>query len=179
MSKLNTIYNPLTHLVEMLPSVDLEKGTWRRRSNLELYRSYKESDNVNFIKIQQIKWAGHVIRRNEDRTTKKVFNAQPIGTRRKGRPNLRWIDGLEKDLPVLRTRTWRTLEGRRLAWKRLLEKAKAHPGLSTATAGSDVVQSGRPIFDDFSQHLWPYVGNNTANVVFQMVKRLWLIRIDQ
>ncbi|GFY08113.1 adhesion G protein-coupled receptor B2 [Trichonephila clavipes] len=49
----------------------------------------------------------------------------------------------------------------------------------TATAGSDVVQSGRPIFDDFFQHLWPYIGNNTANVIFQMVKRLWLIRIDQ
>ncbi|GFU99263.1 uncharacterized protein TNCV_2739241 [Trichonephila clavipes] len=42
----------------------------------------------------------------------------------------------------------------------------------TATAGSDVVQSGRPIFDDFFQHLWPYIGNNTANLVFQMVKRL-------
>ncbi|GFT89943.1 hypothetical protein TNCV_1666561 [Trichonephila clavipes] len=51
--------------------------------------------------------------------------------------------------------------------------------LRTATAGSDVVQSGRPIFDDFFQHLWPYIGNNMANVVFQMVKRLWLIRIDQ
>ncbi|GFW66784.1 hypothetical protein TNCV_3783541 [Trichonephila clavipes] len=51
--------------------------------------------------------------------------------------------------------------------------------LRTATAGSDVVQSGRPIFDDFFQHLWPYIGNNTANVVFEMVKRLWLIRIDQ
>ncbi|GFY20758.1 hypothetical protein TNCV_1119921 [Trichonephila clavipes] len=51
--------------------------------------------------------------------------------------------------------------------------------IETATAGSDVVQSGRPIFDDFFQHLWPYIGNNTANVVFQMVKRLWLIRIDQ
>ncbi|GFU73866.1 hypothetical protein TNCV_554941 [Trichonephila clavipes] len=49
----------------------------------------------------------------------------------------------------------------------------------TATAGSDGVQSGRPIFDDFFQYLWPYIGNNTANVVFQMVKRLWLIRIDQ
>ncbi|GFU74200.1 hypothetical protein TNCV_2165891 [Trichonephila clavipes] len=55
---------------------------------------------------------------------------------------------------------------------------KAHQ-TRTATAGSDVVQSGRPIFDDFFQHLWPYIGNNTANVVFQMVKRLWLIRIDQ
>ncbi|GFU41989.1 hypothetical protein TNCV_4676871 [Trichonephila clavipes] len=51
--------------------------------------------------------------------------------------------------------------------------------VETATAGSDIVQSGRPIFDDFFQHLWPYIGNNTANVVFQMVKRLWLIRIDQ
>ncbi|GFV72290.1 uncharacterized protein LOC103512048 [Trichonephila clavipes] len=51
--------------------------------------------------------------------------------------------------------------------------------LLTATAGSDVVQSGRPIFDDFFQHLWPYIVNNTANVVFQMGKRLWLIRIDQ
>ncbi|GFV54473.1 hypothetical protein TNCV_2865571 [Trichonephila clavipes] len=49
---------------------------------------------------------------------------------------------------------------------------------TTATAGSDVVQSGRPIFDDFFQHLWPSIGNNTANVVFQTVKRLWLIRID-
>ncbi|GFW06964.1 hypothetical protein TNCV_3691601 [Trichonephila clavipes] len=49
----------------------------------------------------------------------------------------------------------------------------------TATAGSDVVQSGRPIFNDFFQHLWPNIGNNTANVVFQMVKSLWLIRIDQ
>ncbi|GFW63350.1 hypothetical protein TNCV_400161 [Trichonephila clavipes] len=49
----------------------------------------------------------------------------------------------------------------------------------TTTAGSDVVQSGRPIFDDFFQHLWPYIGNNTANVIFKMVKHLWLIRKDQ
>ncbi|GFU98680.1 hypothetical protein TNCV_1765041 [Trichonephila clavipes] len=50
---------------------------------------------------------------------------------------------------------------------------------SSRRTTSDVIQSGRPIFDDFFQHLWPYIGNNTANVVFQMVKRLWLIRIDQ
>ncbi|GFV33248.1 RNase H domain-containing protein [Trichonephila clavipes] len=59
---------------------------------------------------------------------------------------------------------------------RLASNMKKH---RTVTAGSDVVQSGRPIFDDFFQHLWPYISNNTANVVFQMVKRLWLIRIDQ
>ncbi|GFV04029.1 hypothetical protein TNCV_916531 [Trichonephila clavipes] len=49
----------------------------------------------------------------------------------------------------------------------------------TVTPGSDVVQYGRPIFYDFFQHLWSYIGNNTVIVVFQMVKRLWLIRIDQ
>ncbi|GFU82040.1 uncharacterized protein TNCV_517201 [Trichonephila clavipes] len=67
-----------------------EKGTKGRRSNLELYQSYKESDIVNFIKLQRIKRAGHVIRMNEDRTTKKVFNAQPIRTQRKDRSNFRW-----------------------------------------------------------------------------------------
>ncbi|GFS65847.1 uncharacterized protein TNCV_390751 [Trichonephila clavipes] len=68
---------------------------------------------------------------HKDHTTKKVFNVQPIGPQRKGRPNLRWIDDLERDLPFLRTKNWRTLAGRRLSFKRLLEKAKAHPGLSS------------------------------------------------
>ncbi|GFX82139.1 hypothetical protein TNCV_2707691 [Trichonephila clavipes] len=66
------------------------------------------------------------------------------------------------------------LEGNEIA--DTLAKASAR---KTATAGWDVVQSGRPIFDDFFQHLWPYIGHNTVNVVFQMVKRLWLIRKDQ
>ncbi|GFW42204.1 hypothetical protein TNCV_1206601 [Trichonephila clavipes] len=53
-----------------------ENRTWRRRSNLGLCQSYDESDIVDFIKTQRIKGAGHVIRRSEDRTTKKssMFN---------------------------------------------------------------------------------------------------------
>ncbi|GFV72776.1 uncharacterized protein TNCV_1232901 [Trichonephila clavipes] len=81
-----------------------ENETWRRRSNLDIYQSYKESGVANFIKIQRIKWAGHVIRMNEDRTTKKDFNSQANSTRIKGKPNLRWIDGLEKNFLVFRTK---------------------------------------------------------------------------
>ncbi|GFU98007.1 uncharacterized protein TNCV_232841 [Trichonephila clavipes] len=55
---------------------------------------------------------------NDNHTAKKVFIAQPTGIRRKSRQNLIWIDGLEKDLPVLRTKNWRTVSRRRLAWKR-------------------------------------------------------------
>ncbi|GFT05935.1 uncharacterized protein TNCV_3926791 [Trichonephila clavipes] len=68
---------------------------------------------------------------DEDRTTNKVFNAQLISVRRKGRPNFRWVYGLEKDLLVLRTKKWRILAGRRLTWERLLEKLKTHLGLSS------------------------------------------------
>ncbi|GFX73446.1 dscam17 [Trichonephila clavipes] len=49
----------------------------------------------------------------------------------------------------------------------------------TDTAGSDVVKSGRPIFDDFSNICGRISAITLANVVFQMVKRLWLIRIDK
>ncbi|GFV69949.1 histone-lysine N-methyltransferase SETMAR [Trichonephila clavipes] len=73
---------------------------------------------------------------------------------------------------------------RKRSWSEKDEPAQSIPKANihqkrTATARSDLVQTGRPIFDDFFQHLWPYIGNNTANVVFQMVKHLWLIRIDQ
>ncbi|GFU60191.1 uncharacterized protein TNCV_4248951 [Trichonephila clavipes] len=70
---------------------------------------------------------------DKDRTTKKVFVCQPIGTRSQpiGRPNFRWIDGLEKELLVLRTKNWRTPAGKWLDWNRLLVKVKAHSGLSS------------------------------------------------
>ncbi|GFT97939.1 hypothetical protein TNCV_2168301 [Trichonephila clavipes] len=91
------------------------------------------------------------------------------------------VDSLAKSASALTLNTCQTFTEissiKSIEFNALWRIAPAHPW--TATAGSDVVQSGRPIFDDFFQHLWPYIGNNTANVVFQMVKRLWLIRIDQ
>ncbi|GFW61463.1 hypothetical protein TNCV_347111 [Trichonephila clavipes] len=98
------------------------------------------------------------------------------------------LGGLGIELPLSILLAWGTFSHFQtpagLSWEQDEATIKAEPGdvlrrAWTATAGSDIVQSGRPIFDDFFQHLWPYIGNNTANVVFQMVKRLWLIRIDQ
>ncbi|GFV05685.1 uncharacterized protein TNCV_2450131 [Trichonephila clavipes] len=61
-----------------------ENRTWRRRSNLELYQSYKEYDIVNFIKIQRIKRAGYVARMDEDRTTKKSLQCPTNWHTKKG-----------------------------------------------------------------------------------------------
>ncbi|GFT46142.1 uncharacterized protein TNCV_62681 [Trichonephila clavipes] len=98
---------------------DFEIYFWRnsgklnvvKKKNFMLYQSYKESNIVNLIKIQRIKWVCHVVRMEEDYTTKKVFNAQPIGTRKSGRPNHRWIDELDKDHLALLTKNWRILVG--------------------------------------------------------------------
>ncbi|XP_071035396.1 uncharacterized protein [Parasteatoda tepidariorum] len=104
-------------------------GTWFRRSNTEPYKAYKGPDVIKFIKIQRIKWAGHIIRMEIAGQPKKVFSARPIGTRKRGRPNLRFLDCLEKDLQVLKIINWRTLAKGRMSWYRLVEKAKAHLGL--------------------------------------------------
>ncbi|GFV38894.1 hypothetical protein TNCV_192621 [Trichonephila clavipes] len=91
----------------------------------------------------------------EDRSTKKVFNAQPIRTQRKGRPNLRWINDLEKDILVLRTRNWRTLAERWLAClKKLLGKAEVHPGLLSRSGRKEHI---------FSQLMSPINSNSFSN----------------
>ncbi|GFW72568.1 putative endonuclease-reverse transcriptase [Trichonephila clavipes] len=61
-------------------------GSWRRRSNLELNKIYKQSDIVKFVKLQRFKWDGHLARMNEDRCCKKIFLAKPMGNRPRGRP---------------------------------------------------------------------------------------------
>jgi hypothetical protein len=43
---------------------------------------------VKYIKI--IKWAGHVVQRDNNRITKRVFNTRPEGKRDIERPKLSW-----------------------------------------------------------------------------------------
>ncbi|GFX09943.1 putative endonuclease-reverse transcriptase [Trichonephila clavipes] len=61
-------------------------GSWRRRSNLELHKIYKQPDIVKFIKLQRLKWAGHLARMNEDRCCKKIFVVKSMRNRPWGRP---------------------------------------------------------------------------------------------
>ncbi|GFW36474.1 hypothetical protein TNCV_1344351 [Trichonephila clavipes] len=76
--------------------MDLEEEdlTFRTLQNL------KQPDIVKFVKLQTLKWAGHLARMNEDRYCKKIFLAKPKGNRPRDRPPLRWIDCVEKDLNI-------------------------------------------------------------------------------
>ena len=42
-----------------------------------------------------LKWFGHVERMGGERLTKRVYTSEVRGTRGRGRPRLRWIDGVK------------------------------------------------------------------------------------
>jgi hypothetical protein len=106
-----------------------ENGIWRKRYNHELYNLYNDVEISKKAKISTMKSAGHVFRMNDEEPTKKLMLGKPDGTRRRGRPMLRWIDGLEKDLHNISIRNWKNIALDRSRWRHCLEQTKTHPGL--------------------------------------------------
>jgi hypothetical protein len=78
-----------------------ENGIWRKRYKYELYETFNEPNVVTYIKIKRLEWAGHLVRLNNDRTLKRMFNTKPDGVRGVGRPKLRWEDGVDQDMRIL------------------------------------------------------------------------------
>jgi hypothetical protein len=60
---------------------------------------------------------------------KKFTLDKPEGRRRVGRPNLRWMDGVMRDVERLGVRNWRNKAKDSDGWRRLLESAKTLHGL--------------------------------------------------
>jgi hypothetical protein len=67
-------------------------------SNLEIQNMYKSPDIVAEIKVRRVEWLGHVVRMEDTRLPKMVFNAKPEGRRGVRRPRLRWLDDVEADI---------------------------------------------------------------------------------
>ena len=61
-------------------------GVYRRRWNNELYELYDDTDIVKRIKLQRLRWLGHVHCMNVNTPAKIVFETTPPwGQRKKGR----------------------------------------------------------------------------------------------
>jgi hypothetical protein len=84
-----------------------ESGQLRIRTNSELMTKYKSQDIVTAVKIRRLEWFGHVIRINEARIVKKIFEEKLKERRGRGRPRLRWINDVEEDLRMLGVKRWR------------------------------------------------------------------------
>jgi hypothetical protein len=65
------------------------------------------------------------------RTLKKIFNTKPDGSRSAGRLKLRWEDGVDQDMRILRVKNWKKVALNRDEWAKLLKTARTHQGLSS------------------------------------------------
>ena len=68
--------------------VKQENETWRKRYNYELNEAFNEPNIANYIKVNRLAWAGHLMCMNNDRILKKFFNTKLGRVRRVGRPKL-------------------------------------------------------------------------------------------
>ena len=82
---------------------------------------------MKFCKLSRLRWAGHVIRRDDD-LSRRVLS-EPGGKRLRGRPRLRWEDGVKEDAAKLGCRNWTVVALNREGWRKLLKEAEGHPGL--------------------------------------------------
>jgi hypothetical protein len=101
-----------------------EDGQWRIKTNEELITKYKSQDIITAIKIRRFEWLGHVIRMDETRYVKKIFEGKLEGRRGRGRPRLRWINDVEDDLRKLGVERWRTKALDRVEWASIVREGK-------------------------------------------------------
>jgi len=78
-----------------------ENEIWRRRYNHETYQLFKEAPISEFVRLQRLRWAGHVVRLPDNRLPKRALNSRMQGRRPKGRPRKRWEDGVTEDAQKL------------------------------------------------------------------------------
>jgi len=90
---------------------------------------YDEADLVTTVKKTRLRWAGRVMRTQDNLPCKKITLDKLKGRRRAGRPKLRWADGVTIDAEKLGVRNWRARARDRDDWRRLLESAETLHGL--------------------------------------------------
>ncbi|GFS95732.1 hypothetical protein TNCV_251221 [Trichonephila clavipes] len=80
--------------------------SWRKGTNLEIYKLFKQPDIVKFIAIQKLRWAGHVMLDDNQVTKKKdhMYVDKPFGTRKSGSARLRTDQLPRKDLKNINVR---------------------------------------------------------------------------
>jgi hypothetical protein len=101
---------------------------WRKRNNMEIDKLIEGADIVRFIKAQRIKWLGHIQRMDQARSTRKLLDWKPMGTRPLGRPRQRWQEDVMEDLKKLKVKNWKEISKDTRTWRDLPEKAKTRKG---------------------------------------------------
>jgi len=67
---------------------------------------YRDLDTVADITKKSLDWTEHVVRLDRGRLVKKIFERKPEGRRRMGRPRMKWLENVERDLREMKVERW-------------------------------------------------------------------------
>lgn len=109
--------------------VEIEEGVYRSRYNDELEVINENQNIIRFVKAQRMRWLGHVLRMDDSITVKKMFEQQPEGNRKRGRPRKRWKDDVEEDLKIMKIENYKQKALDRERWRMIIAEALVHKGL--------------------------------------------------
>ena len=86
---------------------------------------YRSPNTFRMIKSTRLRWAGHVARMEEVRSSFKIFFDTLAGKKPLGRPRRRWEDNIRMDLKEIgiNTRNWVDSAQDRDYWRALVNAA--------------------------------------------------------
>jgi hypothetical protein len=105
-----------------------EGNEWKIQNNQELRNMYGQPEIIGDIKSKRLGWLGHVVRMEEDRMVKRIFEGHPGGRRKTDGPRKRWLDDVE-DLRLMKVKRWRIRATERTVWARIIREDKVLHGL--------------------------------------------------
>ena len=89
------------HTTEMKMLRWSQGKTRKDRNKNETIRGIARVTPIKSVLAQKrLSWYGHVMRREETHITRSTLNMTVMGTRPRGRPNMRWLDRLKSDMRI-------------------------------------------------------------------------------
>jgi hypothetical protein len=113
------------------PVYDNKKENWRILTNKEIYASVKKPIIIETIRLNRLRWFGHVQRMEENRIPKRVLHMNLGTTRLRGRPRNGCQDEVREDGRIVGGEGWQEKVHNREEWKKLLRTARNHRILHT------------------------------------------------
>jgi hypothetical protein len=100
--------------------------SWRIKTKKEKDLLIKHADVFTYIRAQRIRWIGHNIRMDKERTVKRITEWRPATVGRIGRSGLKWEEEVREDLRKIKIQNWSKMAMDTEAWKRIVKQVRGH-----------------------------------------------------
>ena len=108
----------------LVPVYDNEKENWRILTSKEIYASVKKPTIIETLRLNTLRWFGHVQRMEENRIPKRVLYMNLGTTRLRGRPRSRRQDEVREDGRIVGGEGWQEEVHNREEWKNFLRMTR-------------------------------------------------------